>query len=95
MYISPTIYVQCSCSPGEMYDEILSAVKSVVDGSETELKLQYYSGHDSTIVALQELLGVSSVGLVRAGSGLALELHLNQTTSQYYLQVCQLCTHIV
>lgn len=74
---------------GEMYDEILGAVKSVVNGSEKERKLQYYSGHDSTIVALQELLGVSTVGLVRAGSGLALELHLNQTTDQHYLQVCQ------
>lgn len=75
---------------GEMYDEILGAVKSVVNGSEKERKLQYYSGHDSTIVALQELLGVSSVGLVKAGSGLALELHLNQTTDKHYLQVCQL-----
>lgn len=84
--------VQCSCAIylGEMYDEILGVVKSVVDGSETERKLQYYSGHDSTIVALQELLGVSSVGLVKAGSGLALELHLNQTTDRHYLQVCQL-----
>lgn len=73
-----------------MFDEIFGVLKSVVNGTETERKVQYYSGHDSTIIAVQGLLGIpvdSMVGLVKPGSGLALELHQNQNTSQFYLQV--------
>lgn len=75
-----------------MYEEIIGVLKSVVNGTETERKVQYYSGHDSTIVAMQGLLGIpvdSMVNMVRTGSGLALELHQNQNTSDFYLQVCQ------
>lgn len=70
-------------------------LNSVVNGTETERKVQYYSSHDTSIVALQGLMGVSSDAfrsMVKPGSGLALELHQNQTTNLFYLQVCQLLT---
>lgn len=53
-------------------------------------KLHYYSGHDSSIVTLQVVLGIPSsdvIGLVRPGSALILELHQNTTASDYYVQV--------
>lgn len=53
-------------------------------------RLQYYSGHDSSIVALQVLLGVppsSLVPIVKPGSALLLELHEHPTTKFHSVQV--------
>lgn len=70
---------------------MLDYMKLKVNGSLTpNRKMFYYSGHDSSIIALQRVLGVpweSMVGMVRPASALVIELHQNKTTLQYYLQV--------
>lgn len=61
-------------------------------------KIHYYSGHDSSIVTLQVVLGIPSsdvIGLVRPGSALILELHQNSTASDYYVQVSNLISLLV
>lgn len=61
-------------------------------------KIHYYSGHDSSIVTLQVVLGIPSsdvIGLVRPGSALILELHQNTTASDYYVQVNTLISLLV
>lgn len=75
---------------GSLFDEVLDVMKSVINGSETERKVQYYSGHDCSIVALQLVIGVPKaaiVGMVKPASALILEIHQDAITGQFTVQV--------
>lgn len=70
---------------------MLKAFKSKVDGdSLSDRKMYYFSGHDTSIVAIQALLGIpksSIISVVHPGSALIFELHQNTTDSPYYVEV--------
>lgn len=75
---------------GSLFDEVLDAMKSVINGTETERKVQYYSGHDSSIVALQLVIGIpraSIMGMIKPASAMIFELHQNSTSGQFTVQV--------
>ncbi|KAG8307900.1 hypothetical protein J6590_010337 [Homalodisca vitripennis] len=76
---------------GLFYEELLSAMGSKVNGTlSPDRKMYYYSGHDTSIVTLQAVLGIPKsdiIGMVKPGSALLFELHQNLTTEEYFVQV--------
>lgn len=75
---------------GSLFDEALDLMKSVINGTQTERKVQYYSGHDSSIVALQRVIGISRtsmMGMIKPASALIVELHQNSTSGLFTVQV--------
>ncbi|XP_046661523.1 lysosomal acid phosphatase-like isoform X2 [Homalodisca vitripennis] len=72
-------------------DEVLSVMKSVVNGTLTpDRKMYFYSGHDISLVTLQAILGIpqtSMITLVASGSGMVLELHQDPSTEEFSIQV--------
>lgn len=94
--LSFTVQLCCNWSNsvvsiGSFFNEVLLAMKSKVDGdSLSDRKMYYFSGHDTSIVAIQALLGIpksSIISVVHPGSALIFELHQDTTDSPYYVEV--------
>lgn len=84
---------------GNFFSEILVSLQSKVYGNiSSGRKMHYYSSHDSTIVALQALLGIpmsSIIGVVHPGSAMIIELHQNSTDSPFYIEVIFVLTFVL
>uniref|UniRef100_A0A1B6JGN8 acid phosphatase n=1 Tax=Homalodisca liturata TaxID=320908 RepID=A0A1B6JGN8_9HEMI len=84
-------YTICRLVMGNFVDEMLTVMKSVVNGTLTpDRKMYFYSGHDISLVTLQAILGIpqtSMFTLVAPGSGMVLELHQDPNTEEFSVQV--------
>ncbi|XP_046661402.1 lysosomal acid phosphatase-like [Homalodisca vitripennis] len=76
---------------GQFYKEMLGVMESKVNGTLTpNRKMYFYSGHDTSIVTLQAVLGIPKseiIGAVKPGSAMLFELHQNMTTEDYFVEV--------
>ncbi|KAG8267221.1 hypothetical protein J6590_056270 [Homalodisca vitripennis] len=81
---------------GRLFQEMMNLMEAKVTNSATpDRSMVHYSGHDTTIMGLQAILGMPQAYniFVKTGSALIFELHKNVDTSAYYVQVLYIDGH--
>uniref|UniRef100_A0A1B6H042 acid phosphatase n=1 Tax=Cuerna arida TaxID=1464854 RepID=A0A1B6H042_9HEMI len=75
---------------GRLFQEMMSLMEAKVENSATpDRSMVHYSGHDTSLMGLQAILGMPQAynTFVKTGSAMIFELLKNVDTSTYYVQV--------
>uniref|UniRef100_A0A1B6KIU6 2-phosphoxylose phosphatase 1 n=2 Tax=Graphocephala atropunctata TaxID=36148 RepID=A0A1B6KIU6_9HEMI len=76
---------------GPFFGEMLGILENKVNGTLTpDRKMYFYSGHDTSLITLQLVLGIPQADItsvVKPGSAMIFELHQDLKTNEYSIQV--------
>uniref|UniRef100_A0A1B6FRS5 acid phosphatase n=1 Tax=Cuerna arida TaxID=1464854 RepID=A0A1B6FRS5_9HEMI len=76
---------------GPFFGEMLQVLESKVNGTlAPDRKMYFYSGHDTSLMSLQLVLGIplaEITSIVKPGSAIIFELHQDSQSKDYYTQV--------